>query len=274
MPLARGDIEHVERLATGRIRHHADRLDGVGHLGQEQRHVVHAAQIEAVSRVDSFEAGRITTEEVALVGGRSQRVDHDIGKFRVIRQRQDDIGRVVVAAGAGQLGKAALINQSAVVTISKQRAGGLDQVVLGALLAHLAASIHAVTGLVDFEREVSKGQGLQAAIQLLIAHARATGELMEQLHIHGIAALLGQVGDANYRRTCTGLLAAVDLDALGGLIGQHVHQRVGTVGRRKQCGLQNLVGLRRGDLGHGPLLHENKNPDTVVGVGLLKWGVG
>ena len=145
---------------------------------------------------------------------------------------------------------------------------------LGALLAHLAASIHAVTGLVDFEREVRKGQGLQAAIQLLIAHARATGELMEQLHIHGIAALLGQVGDANYRRTCTGLLAAVDLGALGGLFGQHVHQRVGTVGRRKQCGLQNLVGLRRGDLGHGPLLHENKNPDTVVGVGLLKWVVG
>jgi len=204
---------------------------------------------------------------VALVGWRSQRVDHDVGKFRVIRQRQNDIGRGVVAAGAGQLSKAALVNQAAVVAITQQHAGGLDQVVLGAGLAHFAASINAVTGLIDLETEVSEGQGLEAPIQLLVAHGRAARELMEQLHINGVASNLGQVGDTHYRCARAGLLAAVDLDALGGLFGQHVHQRMGTVGRGKQGGLQNLVGLRRGDLGHDPLLHENKNPDTVAGVG-------
>ncbi|MNM58494.1 hypothetical protein D3C81_697260 [compost metagenome] len=145
---------------------------------------------------------------------------------------------------------------------------------LGAGLGHLAASIHAMAGLVDLQREVSEGQGLQATVQLLVAHGRAAGQLVEQLHFDSIATLLGQVSDTYHRGTGTGLLAAVDLGTLGGLFGQHVHQRVGTVGRRKQCGLQNLVGLRRGDLGHGPLLHENKNPDTVVGVGLHKRVVG
>ena len=68
---------------------------------------------------------------------------------------------------------------------------------------------------------------------------------MEQLHINGVASNLGQVGDANYRRAGAGLFAAVDLGALGASSVAHVHQRVGTAGRCKQGGLQNLVGLRR-----------------------------
>lgn len=145
---------------------------------------------------------------------------------------------------------------------------------LGTLLAHLAASIHAVAGLVDLEREVSEGQALQAASQLLVTHGRAARELMEQLHVHFGTGLLAQVGDAHNGSTSTGLLAAVDLGTLRRLFGQHIDQGVRAVGGSKQRRLHNLVGLRRGDLGHDPLLHENKNPDTVVGVGLYKRVVG
>ena len=96
---------------------------------------------------------------------------------------------------------------------------------LGALLAHLAASIDTMTGLVDLQREVSEGQAFQATRNFLVTHGRAARQLVDDLHIHFITGVFGQVSNPNHRRGVGGLLTtANNLGGFRGFIGQHVDQ--------------------------------------------------
>lgn len=81
MPLAWGDIEQVQGLTGVRVRTEADGLDRIGHFCQKQRHIVHATQVEAVSRVERLERSSIPTEEMTFVGRRRHRVDHDLAEL-------------------------------------------------------------------------------------------------------------------------------------------------------------------------------------------------
>ena len=82
-----------------------------------------------------------------------------------------------------------------------------------------------MAGLVDLQREVSEGQAFQTASYWLITHGRATRQLVDDLHIHFITGVFGQVSNPNHRRGVGGLLAAANnLGGFRGFIGQHVDQ--------------------------------------------------
>ena len=117
VPLARRNHQQVQRFATGRISSHLDRLDGVDHFIQIESNVIDATEVEYVSGINPTKRSGVTTEEVALIGRRLDGIDHDFSKLVIRCQRQDDVGRHVVATGTSQVSKADLIQQATVVAI-------------------------------------------------------------------------------------------------------------------------------------------------------------